>query len=149
MTASSDFNHGSGFSEGPSRPVAPSLYRSRTNRVFAGVCGGIAEHFNAEPSAVRLLTVLIAVLTGLIPVVLLYLVAAIFLPVRLDGEAEGSSQAGVALAPGQGGLLIGLLLVALGFLTLANQMLRVDWDLLWPVGVVALGVALVVAAQRR
>jgi len=30
------------------------LNRSRTNRVLAGVCGGIAEHYGSDPTAVRL-----------------------------------------------------------------------------------------------
>lgn len=35
------------------------LYRSRRNRVFAGVCGGIGEYFNIDPTLVRLITVLL------------------------------------------------------------------------------------------
>lgn len=148
MTASSDLNQGPAFSDGPSRPAARPFYRSRTNRVFAGVCGGIAEHFSADPFAVRLLTVLIAVFTGVFPVVFLYLVAAIFLPVEVGGVAQGAA-AGVTVSPGQGGLLIGLLLVAFGCLALANEVFRIDWALLWPVALVGLGAALVVGAQRR
>ena len=30
------------------------LYRSRTNRMVCGVCGGIAEYFNIDPTIVRL-----------------------------------------------------------------------------------------------
>jgi phage shock protein C len=40
------------------------LYRSRTNRMVAGVCGGIAEYFNVDPTIVRLLFVVAAFLTG-------------------------------------------------------------------------------------
>jgi phage shock protein C len=116
--------------------------------VFAGVCGGIAEHFNAEPVAVRLLTVLVAIFTGIFPVVLLYLLAAILLPVQVGGEIPGAAPAG-GITAGQGGLLIGLLLVTLGCVALANELFRIDWNLLWPVGLVSLGVVLVVAAQRR
>jgi phage shock protein C len=148
MTASSDLNQGPAFSDGPSRPVARPFYRSRTNRVFAGVCGGIAEHFSADPFAVRLLTVLIAVFTGVFPVLFLYLFAAIFLPVTIDGETGGAT-AGVAVSPGQAGLLMGLLLVGIGCLALANEIFRIDWALLWPLALVGLGAALVVGAQRR
>ena len=31
------------------------LYKSDTNKVFAGVCGGIGEYFNIDPTIVRIL----------------------------------------------------------------------------------------------
>ena len=38
------------------------LYRSRTNRQVAGVCGGLAEHFNLDATLLRVLFVVLAVL---------------------------------------------------------------------------------------
>ena len=35
------------------------LYRSRTNKIIAGVCGGIGEYFNIDPVIVRILAVVI------------------------------------------------------------------------------------------
>jgi phage shock protein C len=40
------------------------LYRSRTNRQVAGVCGGLAEHFNMDATLLRVLFVVLAVLGG-------------------------------------------------------------------------------------
>lgn len=40
------------------------LYRSRTNRTLAGVCGGIAEYSNLDPTIVRVLMVALAFFTG-------------------------------------------------------------------------------------
>lgn len=40
------------------------LYRSRNERMFAGVCGGLAEYFNIDPSIVRLLFVVFFFLGG-------------------------------------------------------------------------------------
>ncbi|MCW2640857.1 MAG: hypothetical protein JWP76_3163 [Dactylosporangium sp.] len=40
------------------------LYRSRTNRMFAGVCGGIAEYSNMDPTIVRVLMVILTFFTG-------------------------------------------------------------------------------------
>ena len=40
------------------------LYRSKTNRQVAGVCGGLAEYFNLDVSLIRVLFVLLAVLGG-------------------------------------------------------------------------------------
>jgi phage shock protein C len=38
------------------------LYRSRTNRMLAGVCGGLAEYTNMDPTVVRVLFVVLAIL---------------------------------------------------------------------------------------
>ena len=40
------------------------LYRSKTNRQLAGVCGGLAEYFNLDATLVRVLFILLAVLGG-------------------------------------------------------------------------------------
>ncbi len=40
------------------------LYRSRTDRKIAGVLGGIAEYANVDPTAMRVLFVVLAFLTG-------------------------------------------------------------------------------------
>ena len=40
------------------------LYRSRTNRQVAGVCGGLAQYFNLDATLIRILFVVLAVLGG-------------------------------------------------------------------------------------
>lgn len=54
------------------------LYRSKTNRQVAGVCGGLAEHFNLDPTLIRVLFVLLAVLGG--SGVILYVAMWIIVP---------------------------------------------------------------------
>ena len=54
------------------------LYRSSTNYMLAGVCGGIAEYFNIDPTLVRLAWVLFSALGG--SGILTYIVAAIIIP---------------------------------------------------------------------
>jgi len=54
------------------------LYRSRTNRQLAGVCGGLAEYFNTDATLIRVLFVVFAVLGG--PGLLAYLVLWIAVP---------------------------------------------------------------------
>jgi hypothetical protein len=39
--------------------------------------------------------------------------------------------------------------VGIGAVALANQLLRIDWDLLWPVVLIVGGVTLALGAQRR
>jgi phage shock protein C len=40
------------------------LYRSRTNRQVAGVCGGLAERFNVDPTLMRVLFIVLAIFGG-------------------------------------------------------------------------------------
>jgi phage shock protein C len=56
------------------------LYRSTSNRQLAGVCGGLAEYFNLDPTIVRLLFVLLALVTAIFPVLLVYLILWIVIP---------------------------------------------------------------------
>lgn len=56
------------------------LYRSSTNRVFFGVCGGLAERYGWDPTWVRLAFVLATLLGG--PGVLMYLFAIVLIPKR-------------------------------------------------------------------
>ena len=53
------------------------LYRSRTNKTIAGVCGGFAEYFNVDPTIVRVIWALVA-LSG--AGLLAYLVCALIIP---------------------------------------------------------------------
>jgi phage shock protein C len=54
------------------------LYRSKNNRMIAGVCGGIAEYFDLDPSIVRIAAIVLtfAGFSGL----LAYLICAIIIP---------------------------------------------------------------------
>jgi phage shock protein C len=54
------------------------LYRSRSNRQLAGVCGGVAKYFNIDPTLVRVLFVVFAVLGG--PGLLAYILLWIIVP---------------------------------------------------------------------
>ena len=54
------------------------LYRSRTERLVCGVCGGVAEYFNIDPTIVRLAFLLFVFCAG--SGVLAYIIAAIVMP---------------------------------------------------------------------
>lgn len=57
------------------------LYRSKKDRMIAGVCGGLAEYFNIDPVIVRLIA-LFLVLPGGAPGFLPYLILWIVVPVN-------------------------------------------------------------------
>jgi len=56
------------------------LYKSNTNKVFAGVIGGIGEYFNIDPTLLRLAYLLIAIFTAFVPAIIGYIIAAIIVP---------------------------------------------------------------------
>jgi len=61
------------------------LYRSRTNRKLAGVCGGLAQYFNTDATLIRVLFVVLAVVGG--SGLLLYLALWIIVPNEPQGVA--------------------------------------------------------------
>jgi phage shock protein PspC (stress-responsive transcriptional regulator) len=197
--------------------VSDRLYRSPTDRVIAGVAGGLAVWLNLDPSLVRIAWVLLAIASGGI-FVLVYFVMMIVVPLPPPGwvpqprgtagapgwppsqpgagavpgwdpgtgaswDATGAPgappQAGWAPPPGgpvtgpggwtappgtpptqpqwvapkvdsgAAGIVVGAVLVVVGGWFLVDQYVDIDWDLVWPVAVIALGAALIVAAMRR
>ncbi len=63
--------------------MAKKLYRSRTDRVIWGVCGGLAKYFDMDPIIVRVIAVVSIFFTGLGLVA--YIVMAIVVPLE-DSE---------------------------------------------------------------
>jgi phage shock protein C len=145
------------------------LYRSRTESVLGGVAGGVAEYLDVDPAIVRIIWAVLAVITGGIFVVL-YVVMWIVIPETPAGVPPLPSPApGAGAAPGTpptqgpawtapsprrssttGPVIFGLILIGLGVYFLIRQYLPAfDADLLWPIGLVVLGVLLLVVALRR
>lgn len=56
------------------------LYRSRTNKMIAGVCGGIAEYLNTDPTLIRAAYALLSLFTVGFPGILAYIVLWIIIP---------------------------------------------------------------------
>lgn len=171
------------------------LYRSRTDSVIGGVAGGVAEYLDIDPSIVRIVWAVLAIVTGGIFFVL-YIVMWIVVP---EGPPQGSYPAGYAGAPGDaapltgtveggeptlgagvpgeaaapsaqpvwdagyrgpayprrrgtgsGGMIFGLILIGLGIWFLVDQFVPgIDRDLLWPIGLVLLGLVLLAVSMRR
>ena len=55
------------------------LTRSMTDKMIAGVCGGIANYFNVDPTLVRIVFVVLA-LGGVLPGLLAYLIGWVVIP---------------------------------------------------------------------
>jgi len=61
-------------------PDPKRLYRSRDNKVFAGILGGIGEYLNVDPVAIRVLYVVFTVVTGFFPLIIAYLIMLFIIP---------------------------------------------------------------------
>lgn len=60
--------------------MTKKLHRSKKERMIAGVCGGLAEYFNADPTLIRLLWVVLTLFSGVAPGVIAYIIAWIIVP---------------------------------------------------------------------
>jgi phage shock protein C len=58
------------------------LYRSQSDKKIAGICAGIAELMDVDPTIVRLVTVLLGCATGVFPFLFGYIIAWWIVPVK-------------------------------------------------------------------
>ena len=65
------------------------LYRSKKDKMIAGVCGGIAEYFDVDSTLVRLLTVIFILLGG--AGVVVYIIAWIIIPETPEQVSDDKS----------------------------------------------------------
>lgn len=56
------------------------LYRSETNKIFAGLFGGIGEYFDMDPVILRLLWLVILISTAIVPGIIIYIFAIFIVP---------------------------------------------------------------------
>ncbi len=56
------------------------IYRSQEDKKIAGILGGLGELFDIDPTLLRLLFVFIGLATGIIPLVVAYLIGWIIIP---------------------------------------------------------------------
>jgi phage shock protein C len=55
------------------------LYLSDSKKLF-GVCGGIGEYFESDPTLIRLAWIVLTILTGVVPGIIGYIIAALVIP---------------------------------------------------------------------
>jgi phage shock protein C len=121
--------------------MAKRLYRSSTNKIIGGVCGGIAEYFDVDPVLVRLITVLVALTTGIGFVA--YIIALIIIP-KGDESVAQVSQAAPQNSNRWGNLIPGFILIGIGAVLLIKQILWwYSWQMAWAMILILAGVALI------
>jgi phage shock protein C len=136
--------------ETPSAQASPSapesiarIRRSKTDRVIAGVCGGLGRYFGVDALWFRLAFVVLAIGGG--AGVLLYLIAWLVIP-------SSDSEPGVAAAVdigNKGPMIAGIMLVVAGLVFLINVIAPWFNQFMWPAVLVAAGLALIYTGGRR
>ena len=140
---------------------AKKLYRSSKNKIIAGVCGGIAEYFDIDPTIVRIIFVLIALIDGI--GVILYLIMALIVPTKdgSDIRANAEELAGRVNQAASGFRkndlgknLLGVAIVFLGLMLLLKNLLpaKMIWfghGIFWSGLIIAIGLYLIIKTNRR
>jgi len=140
------------------------LYRSETNKILAGVAGGLGEYFNIDPTIIRILFVLLAVFGG--SGFIIYIVLWLIIPSRSD--ARKNSQDAIrsniedmknqtqTFAHSIGGsksnkenskFWWALIIIILGFLFLMKNfglLGSLELEKLWPLALIIFGLAIIV-----
>lgn len=146
--------------------MSNKLYRSRTDSVLAGVCGGLGQYLRIDPVIVRLFFLLLGLSSGIgVPV---YLIMWIVIPYEGEaatGSAETAHTGGQEIADRaramgdelrqslskpnpQAGIIVGAALVIFGLVALLRN-LDIPWlfwlrfDLLWPILLILGGAVLI------
>ena len=128
--------------------------------MIGGVAAGVAEWIDADPGLIRIAWALLVPITGG-AALLAYIVAWVVLPEA--GAAPASDEVAAAggdpvteeapsrpIDQGRTQLLLGGALVLVGLWFLVREYLPdIDWGFVWPLALVAAGVAILVAATRR
>jgi phage shock protein C len=127
---------------GPS-PARPPLRRSTSDKVIAGVAGGLGRYLGIDPVVVRIALVVFALSGG--AGVLLYIVAWIAIPEERPGELPAVTSGS---ARNNGAVILGAILLIAGGLLFADRLVPAFSSFVGPLVLIGLGVALVLGARR-
>ncbi len=129
------------------------LYRSSSDKMIAGVCGGLGKYFGVEATLVRLVFLLLLFLGG--GGFLLYLILWIIVPEEQQVGAapqevvQANTQDLAQSAARNGPLIFAALLIFLGVWFLLQNLLHIELGQFWPVILIVIGLALLIPTLRR
>lgn len=66
-----------------------------TNKILGGVCGGIAEYFDVDPTLVRICYTALSIFSAAFPGLLLYIIMLLLMPEKSQDKNDGFEEAEV------------------------------------------------------
>ncbi|KLU59895.1 DNA-binding transcriptional activator PspC [Peptococcaceae bacterium CEB3] len=156
--------------------VTERLYRSGRNKILGGVCGGLAEYFNIDPTLIRLIAIvtIFAIGAGFVA----YIACWIIIPMNPNDRpylGRNSREGGFSddiranvqdvrtdiedaarnfshqVNPGQGTRWAGIVLIVLGLLFFLDRWFPFwfNFNKMWPLVLVILGAAVIIRGERH
>jgi len=132
--------------------MAKRLCRSTGNKVIAGVCSGVAEYFEIDPTIVRIIW-LLSIIPGI--GIIAYIVCWLAMPENTSAnyvagsEAKGSSEQN-SVDKDRSKRILGIALIIIGSLFLLERFFRwFDMSIVIPLGIIAVGLFVLFNARRE
>ena len=155
------------------------LYRSKSDRMIWGVCGGLAEYFDVDPTLIRIIAVLSIFISG--AGILAYIILAIVVPSEsskatqpkdaikenveelkktaselgreikstFTGKDESEETTGIRYRRRNLLGIIIIIIVVLFLMSRFNLFWWFRWAYLWPIIIIAIGLVIIVSARKK
>lgn len=132
--------------------MAKKIYRSSTDKVISGVCGGLGEYFNIDPSIIRLFWLLLSISTSGMGI-LAYIICSIVIPegdgvIYYDSNDTKNNYKNSAI-------FVGVILIIIGASMLIRKIwpwFNVKWFNLtkyWPVLLIIAGIYVIYTQKKN
>lgn len=137
------------------------LYRSESQKIIGGVCGGAGDYFDIDPIMIRLIWVILFFFGGIGLVA--YLIAWIIIPIEnsvTDSQGQSESENQKKESAGQNTkIILGILLILFGVFFFMKEFWYLDcilkdtikliWRYFFPALLIALGVYIIVQGEKK
>jgi phage shock protein C len=129
--------------------MSKRLYRSVEDSKLGGVCGGLGEYFNIDPTFIRILAVLLVFADGV--GILAYIIAWIIMPKKPLELTDGQPKEKPATDSNWNRHMPGMILIAVGLLLLIkNYCWWFDFgDIFWPMLLIIAGLIVIFSAGGK
>jgi len=135
-------------------PAGKKLYRSETNRLIAGVCGGLAEYFETDPVLVRIIFLFLSLIGA--GGIFLYLILWVMIPEKNEEHKNSAHDFAREVREHMNSShntvhsLLGIFIIMIGILLLVDQFFPgYGFEKFWPVLIILFGVLVMFRRTRR